>query len=142
MLSIPRVVVYSCFSLYSSTQRKIKSPYSHSNLPQFYNELDFAYTRQVKTALRSLALVLFLGAIGYWAAAGANRGWTINSVPKTVHDDVTGLDGVTYEKKFVPGVELLALAIAVSAAFAGASFFFRTKSNPKASNAQQPENPT
>lgn len=96
----------------------------------------------MKTVLRSLALILFLGAIGYWAAAGANRGWTKTSVPKTIHDDITGLDGVTYEKKFVPGVELLALAIAVSAVFVGASFFFRTKTAARASNQQSPIQPT
>lgn len=96
----------------------------------------------MKTILRVVALVLFVGAIGYWAAAGANRGWTKTSVPKTVHDEVTGIDGVTYEKKFVPGVEFLALATCVAAALAGVSFLFRTKSAARASNEQSTNQPT
>lgn len=96
----------------------------------------------MKTILRLVALVLFAGAICFWTAAGANRGWTKTSVPKTVHDDVTGIDGVTYEKKFVPGVELLGLAIFVAGALTGVSFFFRTKSAGRASNEQSTKQPT
>jgi hypothetical protein len=96
----------------------------------------------VKTILRSLALVLFLGAVGYWAVAGANRGWTKTSVPKTIHDEVTGIDGVIYEKKFVPGVDFLAVITAVSIALAGVSFLFRTKDNTRLSNEQPSNLPT
>lgn len=90
----------------------------------------------MRTALRALALVLFIGAMAYWAFEGANRGWTKTSVPKTIHDEVTGLDGVTYEKKFVPGVDFLAVMIAISAALVGVSFLFRTKGSAHASNEQ------
>jgi hypothetical protein len=96
----------------------------------------------VRTTLRVLALILLLSAIGYWLATGANRGWTKTSVPKKVVDEVTGIEGQTYEKKFVPGVDFLAAVIVVSVVLAGVSFLFRTKSNPIPSNAQQPDNPS
>jgi hypothetical protein len=96
----------------------------------------------VKATLRTLALILLLGAIGYWLAAGANRGWTKTSVPKKIVDEVTGIEGQTYEKKFVPGVDFLAAVFVVSMALAGVPFLFRTKSNQNQSNAQQPDNPT
>jgi hypothetical protein len=82
----------------------------------------------VKSTLRLVAAILFLATIGFWAATGANHGWTKTSVPQKVADPVTGIEGVTYEKKFVPGVDFLAVITAASLALAGASFFFRTKS--------------
>ena len=90
----------------------------------------------MRTNLRVMALVLFVGTIGYWVAAGANRGWTRTSVPKKVVDEVTGIEGVTYEKKFVPGVEFPAVATGVALALTGISFLFRTKSTARASNEQ------
>jgi len=96
----------------------------------------------VKTTLRTLALCLLLGAIGYWLATGANRGWTKTSVPKKIVDDVTGIEGQTYENRFVPGVDFLAAVVVASLALTGASFLFRTKGNSKSSNAQQLERPT
>jgi hypothetical protein len=81
----------------------------------------------VKKNLRLLAATLLLAAFGYWAAAGANRGWTKNSVPKRTLDEVTGIEGVTYEKKFVPGVDFLGAAAGVAGVVALASLFFRNK---------------
>ena len=90
---------------------------------------NFGYGRHVKTILRTLALILLLGGIGFWLAAGANRGWTKTSVPRKIVDEVTGIEGQTYENKFVPGVDFLAAVVVVSLVLAGASFLFRTKSN-------------
>jgi hypothetical protein len=81
----------------------------------------------MKKSLRIFAAILLLGAVGFWAAAGAHRGWTKTSVPRKTLDDVTGIEGVTYEKKFVPGVDFLAAAGIVAGIFAGASFIFRNK---------------
>jgi hypothetical protein len=88
----------------------------------------------VKTILRLFALLVAIGVIAYWAAAGANRGWTKTSVPIKTVDEVTGIEGVTYQKKFVPGVDFLAVAIAAAVVCAGASFLFRTKPSPQTSN--------
>ncbi len=83
----------------------------------------------MKKILRIIAAILVVGSIVYWGAAGANRGWTKTSVPGKIVDQVTGIEGVTYEKHFVPGVDFLGAALAGAGILAGVSFLFRTKSN-------------
>jgi len=90
----------------------------------------------VKSILRWLALAIVIVAIGYWIATGANRGWTKNQVPIKSLDEVTGIEGVTYQKKFVPGVDFLAEAAGAGLLCAGLSFLFRTKRPPQSSNQQ------
>ena len=88
----------------------------------------------MKKLLQLLALLVVLAASVTWAAAGANRGWTKTSVPHKATDEVTGIEAITYEKKFIPGVELLGMAVAISAVLAGASFLFRNKKPGNPSN--------
>jgi len=83
----------------------------------------------MKKSLRILAAVLAAGSIVFWAAAGANRGWTKTSVPKKIVDEVTGIEGVRYEKHFVPGVDFLGAALVGAGILAGISMLFRTKSD-------------
>ena len=83
----------------------------------------------MKRMLRLLSVVLALSAILFWVALGANRGWTKTSVPVKVVDEVTGIEGTHYEKRFVPGVDLLAGALLGTAFLAGLSFVFRNKSS-------------
>jgi hypothetical protein len=83
----------------------------------------------VKFTLRLLAAALVLGVSVWWFLAGADRGWTKTQVPVTTFDEVTGITGITsYEKRLVPGLEVLGLAWLGGAALAGASFFCRSKS--------------
>lgn len=86
----------------------------------------------MKKALRVLALVLIVAAAGFWAAAGANRGWTKTQVQVKTVDEVTGLDDIKWKDKFVPGVDFLGAAFLGAGILAGFSFLFRTKSNPSA----------
>jgi hypothetical protein len=79
----------------------------------------------MKRILQILALVVVLAAAVTWLATGANRGWTKTSVPVKTLDEVTGIEGISYRKKFLPGVDFLGAAIILSGALAGASFFFR-----------------
>ena len=58
----------------------------------------------------------------FWAMSGANRGWTKTSVPHTVKDPVTELDGVVYVNKFVPGVDILGAGLLISGLIAAVSF--------------------
>ena len=81
----------------------------------------------MKKGLRIIAGILAAGSIIFWAAAGANRGWTKTSVPTKIVDQVTGIEGVSYEKHFVPGVDFLGAALIGAGVLTGASFFFRTK---------------
>lgn len=76
----------------------------------------------MKTALRIVALVVALGALGSWLALGANTGWTKNRIEKKTIDEVTGIEAITYEDKFIPGIEILGGAILGAGALAGVSF--------------------
>lgn len=88
----------------------------------------------MKSTLRLVALAIIVAAIGYWLVTGANRGWTKTSVPIKTVDDVTGIEGVTYRKQFIPGVDFLAVTIVASVVCLGASFLFRTKPLAQTSN--------
>jgi hypothetical protein len=92
----------------------------------------------MKTLLRLVALALVVGALAYWLIAGANRGWTKTSVPVKTVDEVTGIEGVTYQKKFVPGMDFLAAAAGCGILCLGISFLFRTKRGLQTSTNQQP----
>jgi len=83
----------------------------------------------MKLFLRWTSLVVVLAAAALWFSAGANCGWTKNSVPKKIVDEVTGLDGITYERRFVPGVDFVGGAVLAAGILAGASLLFRTKPN-------------
>jgi hypothetical protein len=81
----------------------------------------------MKRILRILALVLTLVAAGVWLSAGANRGWTKTSVETKTLDEVTGIEGVSYERRFVPGLDLLGAALLGASLLAGVSFLFQHK---------------
>jgi hypothetical protein len=85
----------------------------------------------VKKALRILAGVIVLGALGFWAVKGANRGWTQTNIKHETPDPVTGLSGVTYEKGFIPGVDFLAVAVLAAAGLAGISFLIKNRNAGK-----------
>ncbi len=82
--------------------------------------------------LRFLGLALLAGTIGSWALLGAHRGWSQNRVPVRQVDEITGIEYVTYEERFVPGIDWLGaggvLAIAVF------SLSFLPRLNPKSKN--------
>ena len=81
----------------------------------------------MKKLFRLLALVLVVGALGVWLATGMNRGWTKTLVPVKTLDDVTGIEGITYKKQFVAGVDFLGAALLGGAVLTGISFLFRNK---------------
>lgn len=87
----------------------------------------------MKRRLQLLALALALGGGATWLAAGAARGWTKTSVPVRSLDEVTGLEGISYQRQFVPGLDFLGAALLGAGLLAGASLMFRNKTN-------QPEN--
>jgi len=65
--------------------------------------------------------------VAIWIAFGADRGWTKTTRTRMERDPVTDIEYPVVEKKFRPGVELLGLGLLVSAALAGISFAFKTK---------------
>ena len=91
----------------------------------------------MKRILRLLALLVLMAGASIWLATGANRGWTKTSVPVRTLDAVTGIEGITYQEKFLPGVDFLGAALAGAGLLAGASFFFRKAK----ANQPQPNQP-
>ena len=84
----------------------------------------------MKRTLQILAVLIALGGLGYWIAAGANTGWTKNRVEKRTVDEVTGIEAVAFEDRFVPGVDFLGGAAVGAGTLIGISFFFRKKQKP------------
>lgn len=84
-----------------------------------------------RSRLRSLtrwaALALFAGTVIFWVAKGAHRGWSQNRVPIPQTDEITGIEYITYEERFVPGVDVLFAGTAAAAALLAVSFFLRSK---------------
>ena len=81
----------------------------------------------MKRTLRVIAGVLIVGSIVFWAAAGANRGWTKTHVPKKIVDETTAMEGIQWQEKFVPGVDFLGAALLGAGVLAGISFFVPLK---------------
>ncbi len=79
----------------------------------------------MKRTLRILALALPVVLTVWWLAAGAHAGWTRTSVPRRTLDEVTGLEAVTYERRFVPGLDFLAAGAIAAASLFGASLLVR-----------------
>jgi hypothetical protein len=84
----------------------------------------------VRRILQLVSLVIVFGAAALWVFAGANRGWTRTSEPRKTLDEVTGIEGITYEKHFVPGLDFLGGALLGGGILAGASLLFRKPPTP------------
>jgi hypothetical protein len=81
----------------------------------------------MKRILQILAVLVLVAGVTTWLATGANRGFTKTSVSVKTLDEVTGIEGITYQKRFLPGVDFLGAAFGGAALLIGASFFFRNK---------------
>ena len=81
-----------------------------------------------------MAVLAVLVAGTTWLVTGANRGWTRTSEAVETLDPVTGIEGITYVKKFKPGVDFLGGGAVVGVALAGASIFFRNKNQTQIKN--------
>lgn len=79
----------------------------------------------MKRLLQILSAALAVGAFILWLATGANRGWTKTSVPSKTLDPVTGIEGVNYKARFVPGVDFLAAALLGSGVLGGVSLLYK-----------------
>ncbi len=88
-----------------------------------------AKTHPVRRVLQLAAVFSILATGGFWFAKDGRLGWSQNRVPVTQKDEITGIDYVTYEERFVPGVDTLGLGFGVGAGLFVVSFFFRSKSN-------------
>lgn len=87
-----------------------------------------------RLGLRLTAAVLLLGVVGFWAAKGAHTGWSMNQVPVKQTDEITGIEFVTYEKRFVPGIEFLGGGAGFAAGLFAVSLLFKRKSTQTTSS--------
>ena len=78
---------------------------------------------------RYAALAVAVATIGFWAAKDGRLGWSQDRVPVKQIDEITGLEHVTYEDRYVPGVDFLGGGLGISALLLVVSFFVRQKSN-------------
>lgn len=85
----------------------------------------------MKRALQIVAAFVALGMVITWAGLGASRGWTKTEKAVKTVDEVTGIEGITYQKGFWPGVDFLGAGLIGAGVLAGVSFLFRSKSNPQ-----------
>jgi len=86
----------------------------------------------MQRVLQIVAVVVALGAVAFWAARGAHRGWTKTHRQVKTVDEVTGLEGVSYQERFTPGVDFLGGALLGAGVLAGATLLMRSK--PKTQN--------
>jgi hypothetical protein len=77
--------------------------------------------------LRIGAALVGLAALTFWAATGANRGWSRTSEEIITVDEITGLEKREWKGTFVPGKDFLGATLMVAGILAGASFLCRKK---------------
>jgi hypothetical protein len=90
----------------------------------------------MKRILQLMAVLVLLAAGATWLATGANRGWTKTSVVVKTFDPVTEIEGITYQKKFLPGLDFLGGSALLAGLLGGTSLFFRKK-NQSTQNQKQ-----
>ena len=85
----------------------------------------------MRRILQRIAFALAAAAVAGWLALGANRGWTKTTVILWQKDPITEIDGPVIEKKFIPGIDLLAVCLAGALALFVVSWFVsKTKNKP------------
>ncbi|MBM3821664.1 MAG: hypothetical protein FJ404_02040 [Verrucomicrobia bacterium] len=84
----------------------------------------------MRNVLLILAAVIMMAASLYWLASGGHRGWSQTRVPVKTVDEVTGLEGITYDERFVPGLDFLGASALAAGVLALASRFLKPQSTP------------
>lgn len=80
--------------------------------------------------LRGAGVLGALFVFCFWAAKGYHRGWSQHQVPVKQVDPITELEYVTYEKRFVPGIDYLGAGLLAGAVVFGATFLGRSRPKP------------
>lgn len=80
-----------------------------------------------RVLFRMLSGIAAMFLFAYWAAAGANRGWTKTQIPVTQIDEITEIEYVVYKDHFMPGVELLGAGLFLCVALFAVTFVGRKR---------------
>lgn len=75
-----------------------------------------------RVLLRILGALFALAIFSYWAAAGANTGWTKDKIATKKTDEITGIEYVEYQDHFLPGIEFLTLGTGLGLALIAITF--------------------
>jgi hypothetical protein len=78
-----------------------------------------------RVLLRGAGVLVALFIVCFWAAKGYHRGWTRHQVPVKQIDPITEIEYVTYEKRFVPGLDYLGAGLLAGAVLFGMTFLGR-----------------
>ena len=81
----------------------------------------------MRTTFRLAALGVALVTLVLWFFGGPNLGWTKTSVTRMEMEAVTEIAHPVVEKRFLPGVDFLAVGLVGAAGILGSSFIFRKK---------------
>lgn len=73
----------------------------------------FSINAPVAFRLRVGGVLLGLSVLSFWAYKGAHAGWTQNRREIRELDPITELEKITYEDHYLPGLDHLALGLAV-----------------------------
>ena len=79
----------------------------------------------------SLGLGVIVLTVASWAVTRAHRGWTKTLVEVRTLDVVTGIEGITYERRFVPGLDFLVLGLLGGGLMLGISWEIRHRRSTK-----------
>ncbi|MCU0791900.1 MAG: hypothetical protein MUE42_03405 [Opitutaceae bacterium] len=86
-----------------------------------------------RVLLRGAGVLVALFVFCFWAAKGYHSGWTQTQVPVKQLDPITEIEFITYEDRFVPGVDYLGGGIFVGMVIFGVTFIRRR--SPKSTRA-------
>ncbi len=84
-----------------------------------------------KKPLRAAALLGVIASIGWWGGAGAHRGWSQHRVPVSQTDEITGIAYTTYADRFVPGLDVIGLGLALGSLLFGITLLIKSQPNPR-----------
>ena len=86
----------------------------------------------MRTGLRIASLFLALVTVVLWLFGGPNLGWTKTSEMVKTVDAVTDQEIVTWERRFLPGVDFVAAGLVGAGLLFGVSYAFRQKEPARA----------
>ena len=84
-------------------------------------------SQRIRRGFRLLALTIGLATLFFWSLKGGHTGWTQNQVPIKQTDEITGIEYITYEQRFVPGIDLLGAGLGLAAGVLAVSFLVQRK---------------